>query len=389
MTIATQPPALANIALADDDHEQIVIRQDPETGLRFIVAVHSTVLGPALGGMRLKRYPGGLREALEDVMGLARTMTLKASAAGLDLGGGKSVMIDDGRPELRDARLEAAARAIDDLDGAYITAEDIGTTTADMDHMAGFTRYAVGRSETNGGGGDPSPVTAETVFQAMRRGLAAATGSDDFDGRRVGVVGLGKVGSALAAKLAQAGAHVIGCDLDADRAQRLADDHGIAIAPSAEAILASELDVLAPCAAGGLIDDALARSVDCRVVAGAANNPLTDRAVARTLMQRDIVYVPDFLANCGGLIHVSLEWEKQGLRTGHGPVLAERRQGLRTAHGPGLAERRREGGREEELIAGAMERLDSALETAGAEGIPPIEVAERQALERVESARRR
>jgi glutamate dehydrogenase/leucine dehydrogenase len=215
----------------------------------------------------------------------------------------------------------------------------------------------VGRSESNGGGGDPSPVTAETVFQAMRRGIAAATGSDDFDGRRVGVVGLGKVGSALAAKLARAGAHVIGCDLDAERAQRLAGEHGIAIAPSAEAILASELDVLAPCAAGGLIDDALARSIDCRVVAGAANNPLTDRAVARTLMKRDIVYVPDFLANCGGLIHVSLEW-----------------------YG-------REGRSEEDLIAGAMERLDSALETATADGITPIEVAERQALERVEAAR--
>jgi glutamate dehydrogenase/leucine dehydrogenase len=315
------------------------------------------VLGPALGGMRIKRYPGGLREALEDVMGLARTMTLKASAAGLDLGGGKSVMIDDGRPELREARLEAAARVIDGLDGAYITAEDIGTTTEDMDHMARFTRYAVGRSEADGGGGDPSPVTAETVFQAMRRGLAAATGSDDFDGRRIGVVGLGKVGGALAAKLAEAGAHVVGCDLDSERAHRLGDELGIAVAPSAEAILATELDVLAPCAAGGLIDEALARSIDCRVVAGAANNPLTDRAVSRTLMQRDIVYVPDFLANCGGLIHVSLEW-----------------------YG-------REGGREGELIAGAMERLDSALETAEADGITPIEVAERQALERVEAAR--
>src|SRR3954471_9761242 len=346
MTIATRHVPRSGLPMADDDHEQIVVRQDKETGLRFIVAVHSTVLGPALGGMRIKRYPGGLREALEDVMGLARTMTLKASAAGLDLGGGKSVMIDDGRPELRDARLEAAARVIDGLDGAYITAEDIGTTTADMDHMARFTRYAVGRSESNGGGGDPSPVTAETVFQAMRRGLAAATGSDDFDGRRVGVVGLGKVGSAPAGKLAPAGApgvgwgppaqrpppaagaHVIGCDLDAERAHRLADEHGIAVAPSAEAILTSELDVLAPCAAGGLIDEALARSIDCRVVAGAANNPLTDRAVARTLMQRDIVYVPDFLANCGGLIHVSLEW-----------------------YG-------REGGSETDLIAGAMERLD-------------------------------
>ena len=341
--------------MADDDHEQIVIRQDRETGLRFVVAVHSTVLGPALGGMRLKRYPGGLHEALDDVMGLARTMTLKASAAGLDLGGGKAVMIDDGEAHLREARLEAAARVIDGLDGAYITAEDIGTTTADMDHMAHFTRFVVGRSVSKGGGGDPSPVTAETVFQAMTRGLVAATGSGEYAGRRVGVIGLGKVGGALAAKLAEAGAEVIGCDLNSDCCARAADEHGIAVAPSAEAILTSELDVLAPCAAGGLIDDALAGSIDCRVVAGAANNPLTDRGVARTLMERDILYVPDFLANCGGLIHVAVEWSG--------------------------------GGSEEDFIAGAMERLDVALETAESEGTTPIEVAERQALERVEAAR--
>jgi valine dehydrogenase (NAD+) len=346
MTIATRHEPRISLSLADDDHEQIVVRQDKRTGLRFIVAVHSTVLGPALGGMRIKRYPGGLREALEDVMCLARTMTLKASAAGLDLGGGKAVMIDDGQAHTRNARLEAAARVVDGLEGAYITAEDIGTTTEDMDHIARFTRYVVGQSVGNGGGGDPSPITAKTVFQAMRRGLSAATGSDDLDGRRVGVVGLGKVGSALAAKLADAGAQVIGCDLDMDRAHRLAEE-----------ILASELDVLAPCAAGGLVDDALARSIDCRVVAGAANNPLTDPSVARTLMEREIVYVPDFLANCGGLIHVSLEW-----------------------YG-------REGGSEAELIAGAMERLDAALETAEADDVPPIDVAERQALERVEAAR--
>jgi valine dehydrogenase (NAD+) len=357
MTIATRHEQITAIPLADDDHEQIVIRQDKETGLRFIVAVHSTVLGPALGGMRVKRYPGGLREALEDVMSLARTMTLKASAAGLDLGGGKSVMIDDSLTQMRSARLEAAARVIDGLDGAYITAEDIGTSTEDIDHVGRFTRFAVGRSVSNGGGGDPSPITAETVFQAMTRGLAAATGSDDFDGRRVGVVGLGKVGSALAAKLAESGAQVIGCDLDASRCECLAADCGIEIAPSAEAILSTELDVLAPCAAGGLIDDALARSIDCRVVAGAANNPLTDQRVARTLMERDIVYVPDFLANCGGLIHVSMEWYGE------------------------------QGASEADLIAGAMARLDSALETAEAEDVTPIEVAERQALERVEAAR--
>src|SRR5918998_1747692 len=166
MTIATQPVSTPIPAFTDDDHEQVVIRQDPKTGLRFIVAVHSTVLGPSLGGMRVKRYPGGLREALDDVMGLARTMTLKASAAGLDLGGGKSVMIDDGRTEMRRARLEGAARTIESLDGAYITAEDIGTTTGDMDHIGRFTRFAVGRSRENGGRGDPSPITAETVFQA-------------------------------------------------------------------------------------------------------------------------------------------------------------------------------------------------------------------------------
>jgi valine dehydrogenase (NAD+) len=356
MTIATQREAGSTLRLAEDDHEQIVVRQDPDTGLRFIVAVHSTVLGPALGGMRLKRYPGGLREALEDVMCLARTMTLKASAAGLDLGGGKSVMIDDGVREQREARLKGAAEVIDGLGGAYITAEDIGTTPADMDQLARFTRFVVGRSVDRGGVGDPSPITAESVFQALRLGLEAATGSDGLEGRRIGVVGLGKVGYSLAARLVQAGAEVVGCDLDPRRTERFASESGGEIAPSAEAIMASELDVLAPCAAGGLIDEALARSIDCRVVAGAANNPLTSRSVARVLAERGILYVPDFLANCGGLIHVSLEWQ-----------------------GDGTAD---------ELIARAMERLERAIATAEAEGSTPLEVAERQALERVEAARR-
>src|SRR4051812_1163672 len=151
MTIAEHPAAVRT--QTDDDHEQVVIRQDPETGLRFVVAVHSTVLGPALGGMRLRRYPGGLREALDDVLALARTMTLKASAAGLDLGGGKAVMLAEGRDELRGRRLEQAADVIDALGGAYVTAEDIGTTTADMDLIARHTRFVVGRSRELGGRG--------------------------------------------------------------------------------------------------------------------------------------------------------------------------------------------------------------------------------------------
>src|SRR3954468_528631 len=176
MTIAEHTPLSVPARLeADDSHEQVVIRQDPESGLRLIVAVHSTVLGPSLGGMRLRRYPGGLREALDDVMALARTMTLKASAAGLDLGGGKAVVLDDGDEAHREARLVAAAGAIEELGGAYVTAEDIGPRTADMALIGRHTRYVVGRSPEAGGRGDPSPVTAETVFQAVRHGLDTAT----------------------------------------------------------------------------------------------------------------------------------------------------------------------------------------------------------------------
>jgi glutamate dehydrogenase/leucine dehydrogenase len=360
MTITTQPDAQPTaFVLADDDHERIAIRQDRETGLRLIVAVHSTVLGPALGGLRLRRYPGGLREALDDVMALARTMTLKASAAGLDLGGGKAVMLDDGDEDRRDARLIGAAETIDQLGGAYITAEDIGTTTADMDLIAEHTRYVVGRSRELGGCGDPSPVTAETVFEAIRRGLAAATGTDELDGRRVGVIGLGKVGSVLAGRLATSGAEVVACDLEAERAARFADERGGVVAPSAEALLSSELNVLAPCAAGGLIDEAIARSIECDVVAGAANNQLTGRRAARELHRRGVLYVPDFLANCGGLIHVSGEWYGD------------------------------DGDREHQRIAAAMERLEEAIVEAEGGDSTPLEVAERRALRRVEAARAR
>ncbi|HWH45078.1 MAG TPA: Glu/Leu/Phe/Val dehydrogenase dimerization domain-containing protein [Thermoleophilaceae bacterium] len=359
--------SLEPAGLLDIDHERLVIRHDPESGMRLAIAVHSTALGPALGGLRLRAYPGGMQDAVSDVLALARTMTLKASAAGLDLGGGKAVMVDDGGaadPEVRRARLEAAADAIDELAGAYITAEDIGTTTDDIDLMAGRTRYAVGRSVASGGGGDPSPVTAETVFRAMRCGLAAATGSDDLDGRTVGVIGLGKVGGRLAEMVARAGARVIVCDLDAARAERFRDEHGGEVAPSAEAVIATELDVLAPCAAGGMIDQAIAGGLAASVVCGAANNPVADRATARRLAERGILYVPDFLANCGGLIHVETEWR----RLDGGADL------------PRAA-------RVEEGIGRAMERLEVALVVADRDGAVPLEIAERQALERVRMAR--
>ena len=336
------------------EHERVVVRQDADTGLRLVIAVHSTVLGPALGGMRLRAYPGGLSEALDDVLGLARTMTLKASAAGLALGGGKAVMLDDGRTDMREARIRAAATAVDELGGAYITAEDIGTTTADMDLISKHTRWVVGRSKENGGRGDPSPVTAETVMRATERGLAAATGSAALDGRTVGVIGVGKVGGSLARKLADAGARVIACDVDSERLATLVDEGVVEPAPSADALFARELDVLAPCAAGGAIDE----HVTCKVVCGAANNPLASPQVAERLAARGVLYVPDFLANCGGLINCSAE--------------------LTRADDADVAAR----------VAGAMGRLDEALEEARRTGEPPSAVAERHALERVDKARR-
>jgi glutamate dehydrogenase/leucine dehydrogenase len=307
--------------------------------------------------MRLRAYPGGMSEALEDVLGLARTMTLKASAAGLSLGGGKAVMLDDGDPTRRAERMRVAAQAVDELGGAYITAEDIGTTTDDMDLMARHTRYVVGRSEAGGGRGDPSPVTAETVLRAMTRGLAAADGSARLDGRTVGVIGLGKVGSSLARKLAAEGAHVVAYDIDAARLDALVADGTVTPTRSPEELLGRELDVLAPCAAGGLVDERVAEELGCRVLCGAANNPLTSAAVARVLAARGVLYVPDFLANCGGLISVAAEWSRAD-------------DSAVEAH-----------------IATAMERLDAALSESLATGQTPAAVAERHALERIERAR--
>ncbi len=350
--------------LAADSHERIEIRQDKGTGLRLIVAVHSTVLGPALGGLRLRKYEGGLHEALDDVMALSSTMTLKAAAAGLDLGGGKAVILDDGLmppgSALRAARLEAAGRLIDGLGGAYVTAEDVGTCTEDMESIAQGTRFVVGRAASAGGLGDPSPTTAQTVFGAIRVSLAhacapVAPGPDGLAGCTVGVVGLGKVGSALADLLLDAGARVLAYDVVPDRLVR-ARAAGAAVARSAAAVMRAPLDVLAPCALGGLVDERVAATLDCRVVCGAANNPLAGAATAALLADRGVLYVPDFLANCGGLVHVAAEWERRG--------------------GDGLAV----------ALERAERQVERVLADAAAANVTPLDAARRLAGERIATA---
>lgn len=291
------------------EHERVQLVHDRESGLRAVIAIHSTVLGPALGGMRIRRYEHGLAEALDDALRLSRAMTLKASAAGLDLGGGKAVMLDDGIDDdaRRQARLIALAREIERLDGAYITGEDIGTTTSDMDLVAEHTRHVIGRSVHDGVGGDPSPATARTVLGAIQAALEVVDGDGaSLEGATVGVIGLGKVGAQLAEWLLEAGARVIGCDPVAATVQRLAAA-GMEPAASAEDVCGARLDVLAPCAVGGMIDETIAARLQCDVVCGAANNPLTGRGAAELLASRGILYVPDFLSNCGGLIHADGE----------------------------------------------------------------------------------
>jgi valine dehydrogenase (NAD+) len=333
-------------------HERVHVIADRDTGLGAVVAIHSTVLGPALGGLRLWRYERGLVDALEDALRLSRAMTLKAAAAGLDLGGGKAVVLDDGQDERWGMRLERFAGELEALDGAYITAEDVGTTTDDMDFLARLTRHVVGRSARGGVGGDPSPDTARTVLGAIRAALWALDGSSDLEGRVVGVLGLGKVGSWLARWLAADGATVLAYDplpVSIDGVERVDAQHEL---------LARELDVLAPCALGGVVDESVASSLRCRVVCGAANNPLVSAAAAPTLARRGILYVPDFVANCGGLIRAD----------------AERR-------GAGAAEVDRK-------LWEAEQRTREILAEAREAGETPVGVAERHAWARIERARR-
>ncbi|MBS1869570.1 MAG: Glu/Leu/Phe/Val dehydrogenase [Actinobacteria bacterium] len=293
-------------------HERVELVHDADSGLQAAIAIHSTMLGPALGGLRVRRYPGGLPEALDDALRLSRAMTLKASAAGLDLGGGKAVVLADDAwrdPARRAARLRAFAREVERLGGAYVTAEDIGTSTADMDLLAEHTHHVVGTTRS-AGLGDPSPSTARTVLGAMAVALDVLDGDDALAGRAVGVIGLGKVGGRLAELLVQAGAHVVGADPDAAACRR-AGALGVEIERSAAALLARPLDVLAPCAIGGMIDAATAATVGCRVVCGSANNALTGEGAAARLARRGVLYVPDFLANCGGLIQADCERRRE------------------------------------------------------------------------------
>jgi len=296
------------------DHEELVVRRGPRSGLYTIVAVHSTVRGPALGGCRMWPY-GDPHAAADDALRLARAMTLKAAVAGLPLGGGKGVIMrrpDEPVPagERRRAALLDFGETVDMVAGRYITAEDVGTSSADMAVIAEVTRHVSGLDVERGGSGDPSPWTALGVEAAIRVACERVWGTDDLAGRTVAVIGVGHVGAELARLLRAGGAELLLADVDPAK-RALADELGARWADPADALLA-EVDVVAPCALGGILDERTVPALRCRVVAGAANNQLARDDLAEALAARDILWVPDFVANAGGIINIAVELEPEG-----------------------------------------------------------------------------
>ena len=291
-------------------HEQVLHCQDPATGLKAIIAIHNTNRGPALGGCRMWPYASE-SDALTDVLRLSRGMTYKSAMANLDLGGGKSVIIGDPRSDKTEALLRAFGRYLQGLGGRYIAAEDSGTTVADMKIIAEESEYVAGIADkitTDGAtrSGDPSPATAQGVFLGIKAAVKQRLGRNDLDGLRFAIQGLGSVGYRLAVLLHENGARLWVTDLYDERIERAVDEFG-ARAVGSEDIFAADVDVFSPCALGGAINDRTLAQLRASIVAGAANNQLTEDRHGEELMKRGILYVPDYVINAGGIIDISLE----------------------------------------------------------------------------------
>jgi len=289
-------------AVAVEGHEQILYGYDQVSGLKAIIAIHSTALGPALGGTRFFPYESE-DDAVEDVLRLAKGMTYKAAAAGLDLGGGKAVIIGDPHVDKSERLFRAYGRIVDSLQGRYITAEDVGTTTSDMDVVRRETRWALGSSIALGGSGDPSPVTARGLLAATRAVAHKLWGDSDLAGRRFAVQGVGKVGSAFVRLLVEARAEVMVTDAYEPAIDSAIDRFDVKRVEPDE-IYSVGCDIFSPCALGAGLNERTIPLLNCQAVVGSANNQLATSEDADRLAARDILYAPDFVVNAGGLINV-------------------------------------------------------------------------------------
>jgi valine dehydrogenase (NAD+) len=291
-------------------HEQVVFAHDESVGLSCIVAIHSTALGPALGGTRFRAYPS-LGDALEDVLRLSRAMTSKNACAGLDHGGGKAVIVGDPAATRSEGLLRAYARVVDSLGGRYVTACDVGTTPADMAVIGRETRWATGADEVDGGSGDSGVLTAHGVYLAMRVAARAAFGNDGLGGKHIAIQGLGKVGARLARRLSDDGARLSVADVDPAAVGRVADLPGVEVVDP-EDVLEVDADIVSPNALGAVLDERRIARIQARVVCGGANNQLVTDDDALRLHDRGVLYAPDFVVNAGGVINVAEELHPRG-----------------------------------------------------------------------------
>lgn len=343
--------------MSERGHELVLHGHDAGTGLRTIVAIHSTALGPALGGTRFHPYPSE-SAALADALRLAQGMTLKAAAADLPLGGGKAVILGDPRTEKTTSLLRAYGRVVSALGGRYITAEDVGTTVEDMLVVRETSRWVTGLPREEGGSGDPSPMTAAGVVAAMRAVAAHLWGSESLAGRRVAIQGVGKVGAALARLLRAESVRLVVADVDRARARSVATEISAEVVDAAD-VLEVPCDILAPCALGGVLSEATIPRLRCRAVVGSANNQLATDDDADQLAAAGILYAPDFVVNAGGLINIAVELAPGG----YDQEVARRR------------------------VDAIGDRVRAVLETAARDGATPTAAATAQAQARVRAAR--
>ena len=350
----------------DHRHEQVVFCADPTTGLRAIIAIYSTALGPALGGTRFYPYASE-EEALADVLDLSRAMAYKNAMAGLNLGGGKAVIWGDPSRDKTEALLRAYGRYVQSLNGRYYTACDVGTYPTDMDVVARECNFVTGRSEAQGGAGDSSVLTAFGVFQGMRAAAEHRWGTPSLAGRRVGIAGVGKVGRHLTHHLIADGAHVVVTDINPDAVKAVRSAYPqVDEVPDTMALITSDIDVYAPCALGGALSDETVPVLRAKIVAGGANNQLAHPGIEKMLVDRDILYAPDYVVNAGGVIQVADEIHDQ--LSGEGG--SEGNSGFSMARARARAEK-------------IFETTRAVLRRAADEGVPPSVAADRLAEARM------
>ena len=294
--------------LYKEGHEEVVFFSDPSCNLKAIIAIHNTILGPALGGTRMWPY-SSTDEAVTDVLRLSKGMTYKSSISGLNWGGGKAVIIGDPQKDKSEALLRAYGRCIQSLNGRYITAEDVNMTVKDIEHIFVETSFAVGVPKERGGAGDPSPYTAKGVLRGIEATCCRAFGDRSVEGKRVALQGVGAVGGNLGKMLQEQGAKIFFTDINANNVERFKE-----MVPSAEWIDADDIydvdcDIYSPCALGATINDQTIGRLRCKIICGAANNQLAEPRHGKILKEMGIIYGPDYLVNAGGLMNVSIEFE--------------------------------------------------------------------------------